>query len=123
AMAWMAISLIRLLKRHRNFDLGFSGERFVGEQLNRLISSGCRVFHDFYAKGIGNIDHIVVTRAGVFAIETKARTKNRKALPRGRDHEVIFDGHRLHFPNGPDTGMLKQAGRGAQWLADYLTSA
>jgi len=123
AMAWLAISLTRLLKRHRDYDLGFNGERFVGEQLNTLLSSGCRVFHDFPAKGFGNIDHIVVTRTGVFAIETKAISKDGNLLRGARDYDVIFDGHRLQFPNSFDTGKLKQAGRAAQWLADYLTSA
>jgi hypothetical protein len=118
----LAIRLLRVAGQRRNYQLGFSGERLVGEQLNALMLHGCRIFHDFPARGIGNIDHIVLAHGSVFAIETKTRRKG-KARPGRKDHEVIYDGRRLNFPDWDDTGMLRQAQDSAEWLSEFLTRA
>ncbi len=39
--------LIGILRQRNNWRLGYRGERFVGEELNKLMSEGCHVFHDF----------------------------------------------------------------------------
>jgi hypothetical protein len=54
--------------------LGRDGERFVGQYLDGLRASGVRVFHDVLADGF-NLDHVVVSERGIFAIETKSWTK------------------------------------------------
>ncbi len=83
---------------------------------------GRQLFHDLPTDRLGNIDHIVVAPAGVFAIEAKARRKG-KASPGAPDHKVIYDGHRLQFPDGTDEEKLAQTKRNAVWLGKFLTTA
>lgn len=71
----------------------------MGEELNQLMLTGCRVFHDVPNDPYGNIDHVLVASSGVYAIETKTRRKKEAA---GKDaHKVTFDGHLLRFGDGP----------------------
>ena len=83
--------LIYLIKRRRKYRLGFAGERAVAEELNQLMLDGCRVFHDVPMEPYGNIDHVLIAPADVYAVETKARRK-RKTSDGKREHEVVFDG-------------------------------
>jgi Nuclease-related domain len=75
----------------RSYRLGFVGELFVASLLDELRELGYRIFHDFALPNQGNIDHIAVGPAGVFAIETKTRRK-RKSETKQREQDVIFDG-------------------------------
>ncbi|MEI7730991.1 MAG: nuclease-related domain-containing protein [Verrucomicrobiota bacterium] len=112
----------RSVMDYRNYNLGFSGERFVGEALNKLMLDGCQVFHDYPADPKWNIDHIVVSSTGVFAIETKARRKGE--LPPGfNNHVVTYDGQSLNFPGGRELKMLEQTRINASWLSGQLSSA
>jgi hypothetical protein len=115
-MAW------RAAKKARAARLGLLGELSVAEQLQSLWAKGCRVFHDVPGDGKWNVDHVVVGPTGVFAIETKAKTKRpgRRDEP---DHEAVFDGSRIRFPNYRDTKTIVQAERNAQWLAAMLSKA
>ena len=61
------------VQRHKE-QLGLDCERSVGQELNQLMLDGCRVFHDVQADNF-NIDHVVIAENGVFAIETKGRSK------------------------------------------------
>jgi len=117
------------VRRARNHRLGLLGEQVVGQVLDGLSSDSIRVFHDYEIREPGgkpwNIDHIVLTPAGVFCIETKTRRKPRGATPDGqKGHTVIFDGQQMIFPHPmkPDRFGLDQARRNAKWLSDKLTS-
>ena len=114
--------LVNLIARRRNYRLGFAGERAVAEELNRLMLDGCRVFHDVPMEPYGNIDHVLITPAGLYAIETKARRK-RKAPPGKRDYEVVFDGKSLQFPCAVDFSSLEQARQQADRLRIFLSKA
>jgi Nuclease-related domain len=52
-------------------DRGASGEEHVGAVLDALPRDQWRVIHDA-SLGRGNVDHIVIGRAGVFTVETKS---------------------------------------------------
>jgi len=52
-------------------DRGASAEELVGSLLEELARDGWRVMHDA-SFGHGNVDHIVIGRAGVFTVETKS---------------------------------------------------
>jgi hypothetical protein len=119
--AILAWRLIRLLNRRRNYRLGFAGERATAEELNQLMLDGCRVYHDVPMDPYGNIDHVILSSTGVYAVETKARRKRK--VPGKRDHEVVFDGKVLTFPNGIDTKALQQAKRQADQLRVFLSKA
>jgi hypothetical protein len=116
------IPVFKTLKVWRAYDLGLSGERAVGEELNQLMLEGYHVFHDYPAGPNWNIDHIVIGRSGVYAIETKTRRK-KKPRDGGDDHKIIFDGKVLHFPCETSTCGLKQAQDNANGLADQLSKA
>jgi hypothetical protein len=113
---------------YSNHRLGLLGEQVVGLILDRLSSDSIRVFHDLEVIEPGqkpwNIDHIVLTPAGVFAIETKTRRKPKDTGPGGQaGHKVIFDGQQLLFPAPmhADRYGLEQAQGNADWLAAKLT--
>ena len=117
ALVW----LLRVLARRRSLRLGLDGELAVGQELNQLMQKGYAVFHDVPGERF-NIDHVVVSQAGVFAVETKARPKaithDSKA-----DAEVVYDGRTLRFPTWESAEYLEQAVRQAAWLSRWLTSA
>jgi hypothetical protein len=114
--------VVHLLKTYKDYQLGFSGERAVGEELNKLMLEGCYVFHDLPAGKNWNIDHVVIAPSGVYSIETKAPRKKRSE---GSEYfKVIFDGTSLQFPNRrPKRSWVEQAERNANWLADALSKA
>lgn len=101
-----------------NLRLGLLGERTTGMHLDRLMRQGAVVYHDVKlddgTKSGGNVDHLVICRDVIFAVETKARSKPLRV--QGADAfeknaagaSVEYDGKALTFPNGVDTDMLKQ---------------
>ena len=114
-MAW------RTLLKIRDYRRGLLGEQAVAEELQRLPAA-YRVFHDVPGNGKWNIDHVVVGPSGVFAIETKYRTKQ-PGKPSERDNEAVFDGNKIQFPSHYDADAPEQARRNAQWLAKTLSKA
>jgi len=69
-----------------------------------------------------NIDHVVVGPGGIFAIETKTKSK-RKAPPGVKEHEVGYDGVILEFPWGQNRDFVEQARRNAKGLSGFLGKA
>ena len=117
----LSFELYRLLRNRQDLYLGLDGELAVGQELNQLMLDGCRVFHDFQTDTF-NIDHIVIGGNGVFAIETKGRTKPDRG--RGQeDAKVTYDGQSLLFPTWSETAPIEQAKRQATWLSNWLTRA
>lgn len=118
---WRGPNLVRLYARLRDFNLGYLGERVVGEELNQLMLDGFHVFHDIPFDEF-NIDHVIVGKQGVFAVETKTRRK-----PRDDDgtkqFSVTYDGRSLKWPMGEDQYGLQQTQDNARTLAAFLTSA
>lgn len=84
----------KLLKNIRNCRKGLDGERMVGGMLEKLSSEKDFVFHDIICKVgkdekvICNIDHVIVSTKGIFAIDTK----NKSLLDREYDQaDYTFD--------------------------------
>jgi hypothetical protein len=118
---WAGWRLSRLVRERANHQLGFDGERFVGEELNRLAALGFEVYHDLPFEGF-NMDHVLVGRQGVFLVETKTRRKPVKDSG-AKEYHVEFDGRRLHWPMGTDDYGVQQAVNNAQTLGKWLTGA
>ena len=108
-------------KEYRKVLLGYEGEVAVGQELNHLMKQGFHVFHDIPFKNF-NIDHVVIGKTGVFAVETKARTKPDTGDGR-RDARVVFNGNRLDFPDWKETKPIEQARLNAQSLSKWLSGA
>ena len=121
-LAWLARRLFCIITKRRNAALGFYGERAVAEELNQLMLDGCRVFHDVPMEPYGNIDHVIVSRTGVYAVETKTRRK-RPARPGKHEFAVVFNGKELEFAHCIDTHGIEQSRQQADRLRSYLTKA
>ncbi len=121
SMAFFGVRLNKAIRQRHNEQLGLDCERAVGQELNQLMLSGYRVYHDFPAENF-NIDHIVIGPNGVFAIETKGRAKPKDKSDK-KNWSVSYDGQNLQFPNGTEREYLPQARRQAGWLTKWLSSA
>ena len=67
---YAARKVVKLQARVRRMALGRDGERIVAEELDKLRAAGAEIFHDIPAPGF-NIDHVVLSCRGFYAIETK----------------------------------------------------
>lgn len=124
--AFFAYRVPKLLRVGAHLDqlrLGADAEMAAGQELDQLMRQGALVFHDFPAGGF-NIDHVVISDRGVFAVETKGFSKPRVAATKagvGREWRVRYDGSALHFPEFKTSEPLEQAQRQARWLARWLS--
>jgi len=95
---------------------GLLAERRVGEALKALERQGAYVLHDVRGP-IGNIDHVLIHTSGVYAIETKHRSRFR-----GGWMQMTFDGQQFRINGQPISyDPLPQATRQAAWLRQHLT--
>lgn len=115
------ILVYRALKRRERLRLGYEAEVAVGEELNHLMRWGFWVYHDLPMDGF-NIDHVVIGKTGVFAVETKGRSKPDTGKGKA-DARLVYDGRKLKFPDKFETQPIEQARRQAESLAKWLASA
>ncbi len=133
--AWFIYTMRKLFKLQeniRNNRLGYECELVVGQELNLLMLDGWQVFHDVLIKKKPNIkfniDHILVGAGGVFAVETKGKSKPR--LNGQKTHEVaykdeaIYEDDVLYYsPEHWDDKSTKQAARQSKDASNWLTQA
>jgi len=101
-------------KQVRQLKLGRDGERCVGQFLERLRTSGGQVFHDIPGDGF-NLDHVVISPHGIYAIETKTFSK---PWPKAR---VTVAGNKITVADRiPDRNPMEQAAAAARWLEGRL---
>jgi hypothetical protein len=97
--------------------LGRDGERAVAEALDGLRAQGCVVYHDVVGNGF-NVDHLVLSRGGIFAVETKTvskpPSKNGSATVTVRDGRINAGGADL------GTEPVEQAEANAAWIHRLL---
>ncbi len=117
--------IINLIDENEKLKLGYEAELAIGQELNQLMRLGFYVFHDVSLKNTiseFNIDHIVVGSTGVFAIETKGRSKPIKSTGEYA-FKVTFDGKKLIFPDHEEVAPVEQAKRQAESLQKWLSKA
>lgn len=108
-IAYCSIKIRRLRKQLHNYYLGQSGEREVAHILDQLTQKGYIVFHDVLAPHF-NIDHVVISPNGIFAIETKTYSKPDKGT-------VSYDGQKITLTGYPPTSQpIDEANNHAAWL-------
>ena len=121
-MGLSALPGMFVVRLYRSYTLGLRAERAVAEEINQVMLDGCHVFHDYPAGTDSTINHIVVAPSGVYAIETRTRMKRSRGEG-DEQHEVIFDGKILQFPNCATAEPLKEARKAAADLGRQLSSA
>jgi hypothetical protein len=120
-VVWQIVKLLASARQMDKLRLGLDAEVAVGQELDQLMRDGAAVFHDMPAERF-NIDHVVIARQGVFAVETKGYTKpNREGG--SADATVVYDGKTLTLPDVSGSWAIEQARRQAKWLAGWLTGA
>ena len=117
----LSFKVYRLVRSRFELQNGLEAEIAMGQELDQLMREGAVVFHDFPAEGF-NIDHVVLTRGGMYAVETKGRMKPDRGGG-AKEAKVEFTGEVLSFPDWRDTKTLGQAKRQAKWLTKWLSSA
>lgn len=120
-VGFMARKLWVAGERLDKLKAGLDAELAAGQELDHLMRQGAVIFHDFPAPNF-NIDHVVVSAEGVFAVETKGYTKPTRGLGKA-DATVEFDGNVLRFPTRVTRDPLEQAQRQAVWLQRWITEA
>lgn len=120
----VTVMIRKMLRKGERLDhlrLGLDAELAVGQELDQLMREGAFVFHDLPTERF-NIDHVVVARQGVFAIETKGYSK---PIRDGgfADATAVYDGKTLMLPARSATNAIEQAERQAQWLSKWLQSS
>lgn len=115
ALSFAAWRFFRLRPQLRALRQAADGEKAVGQFLEELRAHGYKVFHDVVADGF-NLDHVVIGRAGVFAVETKTWSK-----PRTGGARIAFDGSLLKVGDRkPVDRVVSQARAQAAWLRELL---
>jgi len=105
----------RIWPEVRCVALGHRGEKVVGQCLEQLRAEGYQVFHDIPGDGY-NVDHVLVGPGGVFAVETKTRTK-----PCGRESAVVFDGETVTVDGfAPDRDPIVQVQAAARQVREII---
>ena len=85
---WSFIKIRKIRKKLILCRKGLEGERLVGQMLEKLTNDTTYVFHDIPGSRF-NVDHIIVSSRGIFAIETKH-------FDRQKSHEFFFDGNMVY---------------------------
>ncbi|AVI68625.1 nuclease [Shewanella sp. WE21] len=128
---YFGIKTWKLFSKLIKLRLGHTAEIATANELIGLQALGYQVFHDVQADGF-NIDHLVVGKNGVFAIETKGRHKRNKDLLQTngtgpgsgkKGYQVFYKDGRLNFPSWTETKPIEQAERQAKWVSQWLTKA
>jgi hypothetical protein len=104
----------RLKRNVKYLQLGRDGERIVAEQLDCLRELGAHLFHDVPGEGF-NLDHVVICTHGIYAVETKTRTKR---SPQAR---VVVEGDSVTVAGyPPDRNPIEQVTSASRWLEKLL---
>lgn len=113
----MFIWLKRVSHNLKNLTLGMKGEQVVAAELGAMRQDGYRAYHSIVL-GKFDIDHLLIGPTGVYALETKTRSKKN-----GRDDKIVYDGKKILINGFEDErDATKQAKGNAKTLHDLLLS-
>ncbi|GAB6147272.1 hypothetical protein JCM12294_47180 [Desulfocicer niacini] len=107
--------VLKTLRKIKSTKLGRDGERAVGQYLDDMRKKGYRIFHDVIGESF-NLDHVIISRKGVYVIETKTYSKPSSGTP-----TIKFDGEKLVFKEyGTLTRPITQVNAASNWLKNLL---
>jgi Nuclease-related domain len=115
ATIFSAFKIIKFRTKVKNMRLGLDGEKAVGQELEKLRTQGCMVYHDIVGDNF-NIDHVVVSDKGIFLIETKTYSKPNLVNPKVRYEKgsLTIDGL------GDMSKIITQVKASSTWLKRTL---
>ena len=119
---WAIYKISHLYKQIRRLKLELEAETFTGQELNYLMRTGAWVYHDIPFND-GNISHIVVSKGGIFTVETSAVSSPKvdTGIDMGvNDAKVIVKDGSLVFPHFTTAEPIEQAKRHANQLRNLL---
>lgn len=121
---WALPRLINTLEKLRPLRLGLEGEQAVAAELNLLMLKGCRVYHDVPIN-YGNVDHVVISKSGVYAINTKSHGRLKSHESKGGEAKRVNIDHTNGTMQFPDRTIKipDQVAVEADSLAKLLTSS
>ena len=115
SIIYSALGLFKSSKEAKSLKQGRDGEKAVGQYLDNLREQGAKVFHDIPGDKF-NIDHAVICKSGVYAIETKTYSKPDKG-----ESVILFDGKKLLFNGMQETDKpVIQAVAASNWLSGLI---
>jgi len=110
------IQAIKLFKKVIRQNLGLDAELATGSELNLLMHDGAWVFHDIPYQ-YGNIDHVIVSAGGVFAVETKGISKpTDRSKPGFENATLSVEKGVLKLPHATTSKPINQAKTHAKWI-------
>jgi hypothetical protein len=113
-LGYVAPQILKLKKKIRDLKLGRDGERIVAEQFECLRERGAHILHDVPAEGF-NLDHVVLSTHGIYAVETKTRSKSSGTA------RVVVEGDSLTVGGYTlDRNPIEQVAGAARWLEKRL---
>lgn len=118
-MGWAVWKTFRILQKITSTNRGLEGELATAQLLTPLLAEGWQLFHDLPMKR-GNVDHVLVGPTGVYAIETKYRSK-RQSLKGQEGVRAEYDGKSIRFAGGATEQLpIQQAQAVAKELSQWL---
>jgi len=113
-----AVGINKIYKGKKEVDrlkMARDGEKLVAEGLQEMIKQGATVLNDIQGDKF-NIDHVVVSKNGIYLIETKTFSK-----PVKKEAKISFDNEKV-FADGflIDRNPIQQAKALAKWLQELL---
>ncbi|MFG0382088.1 nuclease-related domain-containing protein [Pseudomonas sp. zbq_18] len=122
-IGWSLWKILKILRTITTTKRGLEGELATAQLLTPLLAEGWQLFHDLPMKR-SNIDHVLVGPTGVYAIETKYRSK-RLSLKGKEGAQAEYDGSSIRFAGGANEHLPVQqaqavAGELSKWLHDKL---
>lgn len=118
-MGWAIWKTFRILQQITTTNRGLEGELATAQLLTPLLAEGWQLFHDLPMKR-GNIDHVLVGPTGVYAIETKYRSK-RPSMKGQEGVRAEYDGNSIRFAGGANEQLpVQQAQAVASELSKWL---
>ncbi|MEM8562234.1 MAG: nuclease-related domain-containing protein [Pseudomonadota bacterium] len=129
-LLWLAsavycvFKLSRRIERIRSLRLAYECELAVGQELDQLMLDGFHVFHNLKLASM-HIDHVIVGQAGVFAVETWGRTRDRLTSRQDVKQRlrVVYEGGVLKFPGEDNGGVSERAAKAASATEKWLSEA
>jgi hypothetical protein len=105
----------KITKEVKAIKLGRDGERAVGQYLENLREKGHRIFHDLLGDNF-NLDHVIISRKGIYVIETKTYSKPAKG-----EAKIGFDGEKLTIKDHElQSKPIIQVKAASHWLKNIL---